>query len=217
MTTPPLSALHDAESRLAAAVAKFIPELGLNRASVNAGARAAGFDDGERDLLAPNGGADIAAILWREHDAVLVPEAIDGMKIRDKIGTLLNRRLDAACANESVARRTMGFFALPYNALLYHRLLWNTADIIWRLSGDTALDENHYSKRLIVCGILSAAVMTRLNQGRDAQLEQINRNIQSVMEFEKFKAGVKFRPEQFALDLAGVLGRLRFGRSETAA
>jgi len=217
MTQSTPNALHAAESRLAQAVARFVPELGLNRMSVNAGARAAGFSEGERDLLAPNGAADIAAILWRGHDAVLTDDAISGMKIRDRISTLLTLRLDAGCADEAVARRMMGFFALPQNALLYHRLLWHTADVIWRLAGDTALDENHYSKRLIVSGILSTAAMTRLSQGRDVQTDQIARNIQSVMEFEKFKANVKFRPEQFALDLAGVLGKLRFGRAETAA
>ena len=221
ISAPPLKAIHAAESRLAEAVARFVAELGLNRSSLDAGARFAGFNEGERDLLAPNGAADIATILWRNQDAALTSDetaqTISGMKIRDKISTLLTLRLDAGFTDEAVARRMMGFFALPQHALLYHRLLWHTADTIWRLAGDTALDENHYSKRIIVCGILSTAAMTRLTQGRDAQLDQISRNIQSVMAFEKFKAGIKVRPEQVMLDLAGTLGKLRFGRTETAA
>ena len=132
----PLSGLQAAESRLAKAVAAFVPELGLNRQSVEAGARSLGISEGERDLIAPHGAADIAAILWRGHDGVLLDpataESLAGMKIREKIAFLLNSRLDAAAADEKLARRLMGYFALPHHAALYHRLLWETADITWR-------------------------------------------------------------------------------------
>lgn len=217
MTLPPLNAKTEAEDRLAAAVAEFVPELGLNRQSLAAGARRLGFDEGMRDLIAPNGPADIAAILWRGHDAVLTrPETVallGAMKIRDKIGYLLNLRLDEAAQAEELARRLMGFFALPPHGALYHRLLWRTADIIWLLAGDKALDENHYSKRLIVCGILTTAMMTRLSQGRAAQHDQIARNIEQVMAFERFKARSAIKPERMILDAAGLLGKLRYGQA----
>lgn len=213
----PLSGLQAAESRLAKAVAAFVPELGLNRQSVEAGARSLGISEGERDLIAPHGAADIAAILWREHDEILLlpetAESLAGMKIREKIAFLLNTRLDAAAHDEKLARRLMGYFALPHHAALYHRLLWQTADIIWRLAGDTALDANHYSKRMIVSGIITTAMMTRLSRGREAQLEQIDRNIEQVMQFEKFKAKLPVKPEEIALNLARTVGRLRFGQN----
>lgn len=224
--TPKLDRIREEEDRLARAVAAFVPELGVTRQSLAAGANSLGLSEGARDLVAPNGVSDVAAVLWRMHDdALRDPEtvaALGGMKIREKIGFLLNLRLDAAAADEAVARRLMGWFALPHHAALYHRLLWATADMIWKLAGDTALDENHYSKRVIVSGILSTAMLTRLAQGRAAQLDQIARNIDAVMAFEKFKAGITFKPEQAMLDGARFLGRLRFGRhggehKETAA
>ncbi len=215
--TGPTSHLWAAETRLANAVAGYVPQLGLNRMSLEAGARSLGISEGERDLIAPHGAADIAAILWRGHDAVLLTletaESLAHMKIREKIGFLLNGRLDAAAADEKVARRLMGYFALPHHAALYHRLLWETADIIWRLAGDTSLDENHYSKRMIVSGIITTAMMSRLSRGREAQLEQIDRNIEQVMQFEKFKAKLPVKPEEVVLNLAKSLGRLRFGRN----
>lgn len=215
----PLSGIKAAESRLARAVAAYIPELGLNRQSVEAGAHSLGL--GEGDLIAPHGAADIAAILWRGHDEVLLTpetaESLAGMKIREKIGYLLNLRLNEAAQDEKVAKRLMGFFALPQHAALYHRLLWETAGIIWRLAGDKALDENHYSKRLIVSGIITTAMMTRLSLGgslgREAQLKQIERNIEQVMQFEKFKAKLPVKPEEIVLNLARTLGRLRFGQN----
>ncbi len=211
----PFADLKSAESRLARAVAPFVPDLGLNRMSLDAGARALGIGEGERDLIAPNGAADIAAVLWREHDAVLhsseISESISDMKIREKIAHLLHCRLDAAAQDERLAKRLMGFFALPPNALLFHRLLWATADRIWHLAGDRALDENHYTKRLIVCGILSTALMSRLSQSREAQLDQVARNIDAVMAYEKFKAQLPAKPEEIILNLAQAIGRLRFG------
>lgn len=213
----PLSGLKAAESRLARAVTTYIPVLGLNRQSLEAGARSLGLSEGERDMIAPHGAADIAAILWREQDEILLSqetaESLAGMKVREKIGYLLNLRLDEGAKDEKVTERLMGFFALPQHAALYHRVLWKTAGTIWRLAGDKALDENHYTKRIIVSGILTTAMMTRLSRGREAQLEQIDRNIEQVMQFEKFKAKLPIKPEEIALTLARKLGRLRFGQN----
>ncbi|HVZ30053.1 MAG TPA: COQ9 family protein [Asticcacaulis sp.] len=215
----PLADLKAAETRLAAAVAGFVPQLGLNRMSVEAGAKAAGMSAGERDLIAPNGAADIAAILWRGHDAVLTaPEmanTLSNMKIRDKIGHLLNARIDAFARDEKLAQRLVGFLALPLHLDLHRRLMWETADIIWRLAGDKALDENHYTKRLIVSGILTTAMLTRLTRGAEAQAEQIRRNIEAVMQYEKFKAKLP-SPSEHLLNLAASLGKLRFGQAEAS-
>lgn len=217
----PFSDLKSAEVALAQAVAGFVPELGLNRMSFQAGAKASGLSEGERDLVAPNGASDIAAILWHGHDAALMtPEvtaALPGMKIRERINHLLNLRIDAFAREEKLAQRLMGFLVLPTQLDLHRRLMWDTTDLIWRLAGDKALDENHYSKRAIVCGILSTAMLTRLSRGAEAQSEQISRNIDAVMEYEKFKAKMPFKPETAFLQLAASLGKLRFGRSDAQA
>lgn len=216
-----LPRLKAAEKRLAEATAPFVADLGLNRMSLRAGAKAAGFNDAELDLIAPNGAADIAAILWRGFDERALGADAEataaGMKIRDRIGYLLNAWLDAFAGDGSLAHRLIGCLALPSHIGLYRRLLWATADRVWQLAGDKALDENHYSKRVIVCGILGTALMTRLSRGREAQLEQIARNIEGVMKFEKFKAQVPFKPEAAVMKLAETLGRLRFGHNETTA
>ena len=216
-----LPRLKASEKRLAAATAPFVADLGLNRMSVRAGARATGFNEAELDLIAPNGAADVAAVLWRNHDESALGAAAEaaaaGMKIRDRISYLLNAWLDAAAADEALAHRLIGCLMLPSHLGLYRRLLWATADRIWRLAGDKALDENHYSKRLIVCGILGTALMTRLTRGREAQIEQIARNIDGVMKFEKFKAQVPFKPDEALLRFAETLGKLRFGHSESNA
>ena len=63
-------------------------------------------------------------------------------------------------------RRWTGFLALPPNMALGARLAWESADALWRWAGDTATDENHYSKRALLAGILSGALAIRLSSGR---------------------------------------------------
>ena len=101
--------------------------------------------------------------------------------------------------------------ALPPNLPLAGRLAWESADVLWRWAGDVATDENHYSKRALLAGILTGALAIRLSSGKDAALAFTDRRIANVMSFEKWKATTKLRPSQFAMTLAQSLGKLRFG------
>ena len=83
----------------------------------------------------------------------------------------------------------MGFLLLPANAALGARLLWRSADALWRWAGDTATDENHYSKRAILSEILASTLALRLAHGAEAAEAHLDRRIAQVMAFEKWKAG----------------------------
>jgi ubiquinone biosynthesis protein COQ9 len=75
------------------------------------------------------------------------------LKIRERIGAAVRARLDAAARDEAAVRRWAGWLALPGNAPLALGLVWRSADAVWRWAGDTATDENHYTKRAILGGI----------------------------------------------------------------
>ena len=76
--------------------------------------------------------------------------------------------MEAGAADLEAARRCAGFLALPTNVDLGLELAWESADRIWRWAGDTATDENHYSKRTILSGILIPALTMRWFDGREA-------------------------------------------------
>jgi ubiquinone biosynthesis protein COQ9 len=133
------------------------------------------------------------------------------LKMRERIRRGVEARLDAAIADQAATRRWAGFLALPLNLPLALRLTWESADRIWRWAGDTATDENHYSKRAILSGILISTLAIRLNGGSEAASEYLGARIENVMAFEKWKAGVK--PADYARMIAEALGRLRYGRS----
>jgi ubiquinone biosynthesis protein COQ9 len=185
---------------------------GWSRPTVMAAAKAAGLSEPEAELLLPHGARDLAALLSRRHDAAALAALsltdATTLKIRERIRTGVVARLDAARADEMAVRRWAGFLALPTNLPLALRLVWDSADAIWRWAGDTATDENHYSKRAILSGILITTLSLDLASGREAALTHLDRSIDNVMSFEKWKAGIK--PAELARDVAGALSRLRY-------
>ena len=210
MTAPDAWALETEQQVLDAAL-RIAPRQGWGRATLVAAAKACGLSPAEADLLFPNGGRDLAALLSRRHDAAALAALPDpaSLKIRERIRAAVVARLDAAAVDQAALRRWLGFLALPTNLPLALRLVWESADQLWRWAGDTATDENHYSKRAILSGILIGTLVQDLTAGRAAALETLAARIQNVMDFEKWKAGVK--PSDFAKDVAGALARLRFG------
>src|SRR5690348_11411450 len=204
-----------AEARLLDEAIRLAPSEGWTARTVRLAGRAAGFSDGETELLLPQGPGDLAALLSRRHDARtrLMLGDLDpaSLKIRERIARALEARLDAAAADEGASRRCAGFLALPQNLPLAGRLAWESADALWRWAGDTATDENHYSKRALLAGILSSAIAVRMASGRGAALDFVNRRIANVMAFEKWKATTRFKPGAWLSEAAEHLGRARYG------
>ena len=183
--------------------------LGWNRRLVRAACDANGLSRGDEELLLPNGPRDLAALLSRRHDMrALDGLSSEGLKIRERIFAGISARMEAGAADLEATRRCAGFLALPTNVDLGLELAWESADRIWRWAGDTATDENHYSKRMILSGILIPALTMRWFDGREAAEAFVQRRIADVMTFEKWKAGKDFdAPLRKATEW---LGRMRY-------
>jgi ubiquinone biosynthesis protein COQ9 len=199
------------EQQVLDAALKLIPSQGWTWPMTWAAGKAAGLTAPETELLLPHGPADLAALLSRRHDAAalaVLPDP-DGLKIRARIRAAVEARLDAAAVDEAAVRRWAGFLALPLNLPLALRLLWESADRLWRWAGDVATDENHYSKRAILSGILASALAIRLSSGRQDAMAFVDSRIENVMAYEKWKAGLK--PSDLMRDVAAALGKMRYG------
>jgi len=209
----------EAEAALLTAALAHAPGLGWTHRLLAAAARDVGMSEAEAELLLPNGARDLAALLARRHDdAALARLAIydpTQLKVRERIRIAVLARCDAAVEDEAAVRRWCGFLALPGNAALGLRLAWASADALWRWAGDTAADENHYTKRVLLAEILIATLAIRLASGADAASAHLDQRIAGVMAFERWKAGV--RPADLALRAASALGRLRYGRARPGA
>ena len=180
---------------------------------------AAGADIGltgpEVELVLPYGPKDLAALLARRHDALTMQRlsGVDAsaLKIRERITTAVATRIQVAMEDDLAVRRSLGYLALPGHAPLASRLMWATADQLWRWAGDTATDFNHYSKRAILSTVLASTLAVRLARGEDAAATHLAARIEGVMAFEKLKAGVRLDPEGMARSVTGFLARMRYG------
>jgi ubiquinone biosynthesis protein COQ9 len=213
MTTQAQQWAEGAEQQVLDEALKLAPVHGWTRKTTALAGKAAGMSAGETELLLPHGPQDLAALLSRRHDARALTELgnPDNMKIRERIRRAVEARLDAAAQDEPATRRWMGFLALPPNLGLAGRLAWESADHLWRWAGDTATDENHYSKRAILAGILSSAMAMRMTSGRKEALAFVDRRIEDVMRFEKWKATTRIRPQDWLAEAARHAGRARYG------
>ena len=200
-----------AERQVLDAALQIAADRGWTWPTVKAAGKAAGLSEADVELLLPHGPKDLAALFSRRHDAraLAALPSPEGLKIRERIRAAVEARLDAAAQDEPAVRRWAGFLALPINLPLGMRLLWESADQLWRWAGDTATDENHYSKRAILSGILASALAIRLSSGREAAMAFVDARIENVMAFEKWKAGLK--PSELLRDVAGALGKMRYG------
>ena len=201
------------ETRILDAALDHAAALGWTSRLIAAAARDAGFSVPEAELLFPNGGRDLAALLSRKHDREALVSLSDvdllGLKIRERIQIAVIARVAAAVAEASATRTWAGFLVLPNNIRLGLQLAWETADVLWCWAGDTSTDENHYSKRIFLAEILISTLAIRLTGGAEAAEAHVYSQIAGVMSFEKWK--VRFYQGDQASRIAGVLGRLRYG------
>ncbi|NNC59709.1 MAG: COQ9 family protein [Erythrobacter sp.] len=142
-------------------------------------------------------------------------EKLAALKIRERIRTLVQYRLDAVAGQEEAVRRAIAIMAMPQNAAEGIWLGWRSADLMWRLAGDTATDYNHYTKRTILAGIYAATLTVFIDDESEGKVDTrafLERRIDGVMRFEKAKAQF-LRPDRDSFSVTRFLGRLRYPAS----
>jgi ubiquinone biosynthesis protein COQ9 len=188
---------------------------GWTPAARDAAASAQGVEPGLAQLAFDQGPMDMIEA-WITHiDAQMIeafpPERIAAMKIRERITTLVAFRFEAVAHQREALRRATAILALPSNLGRAAKLSWRTADLMWRLAGDTATDYNHYSKRMILSGVYGSTLMAFLDDESPDFGDThafLGRRIENVMQFEKAKA--KWTGSGESLSLSRFLGRLRY-------
>lgn len=152
------------------------------------------------------------ATIDREMADELPRDALAALKVRERIRRLVQFRLDAVAGREEALRRAMAIMAMPQNAAASLRTAWHSADVMWRLAGDTATDYNHYTKRTILAGLYGATLavfVTDESEGKADTRAFLDRRIEGVMKFEKAKSQL-LGGERETFSLMRFLGRLRY-------
>lgn len=144
--------------------------------------------------------------------AACTTDAFVALGITARIRAALLARFEAMKGRKDAVRRALAILALPGNTVTALKLGWRTADVIWRLAGDTATDFNHYTKRGTLLAVYAATQQAWL---ADETLDLadtrafLDRRLSDVMNVEKAKANWKMRREHH-FSIARFLGRLRY-------
>jgi ubiquinone biosynthesis protein COQ9 len=207
--------LDELRLALAPEVARAAVWEGWSDAALCQAAALAGVDTAVARLAFPGGPMDMICAWIAATDAKMIAAFADGhlagLKVRDRVRTLLLFRLDAVAGQEEALRRALAIQAMPQNLARTLKTGWHSADLMWRLAGDTATDYNHYTKRALLTGIYSTTLAVFLDDDSDGKAETrafLDRRIDDVMKFEKAKAQLLGNREGF--DVARFLGRLRY-------
>jgi ubiquinone biosynthesis protein COQ9 len=188
---------------------------GWTQAAIEAAAIDLGIDPAVAALAFPRDRAGMIAA-WIESidaqmEAAFPPERIARMKVRERIRALIWFRLEAAARAREAVRTGLSILSLPQNLGVATRTAWRSADAMWRLAGDTATDYNHYTKRMTLSAIYGATLLVWIDDETEGWTDTagfLDRRIDDVMRFEKWKAGVtapRHRPS-----LTRFVSRLRY-------
>jgi ubiquinone biosynthesis protein COQ9 len=192
-------------------------ELGWTDAAFSAAVAEAGLSEGEAALACPRGAVDMFDAFAARADQAMLDRLdeldLDAMKIRQKVRAAVQVRLEAQAPYKQAAKAMTRALSRPDRAPEASRLLWRTADHIWRALGDKSTDGNFYSKRAILSGVLASTYARWFadeSEDQEATWAFLDARIENVMQFEKFKASLKPVGEA-AQTALGIAARLRYG------
>jgi ubiquinone biosynthesis protein COQ9 len=155
-----------AESERAALIEAILPDVpfdGWSRPALRAAARRLGLPPEEALALFPGGAADLVAGFSRWADRRMLDRfaelPLDGLRTAQRIALAIGVRLDLLEPWREAVRRALAVLALPQNAPLAARLLYETIDAIWYAAGDEATDFSFYTKRATLAAITAATLL----------------------------------------------------------
>src|SRR3954463_4921679 len=214
METP--SPLEQLRRRLALAVGENAVFDGWTLKAVDTAAGQLGVDAVQARLAMPKRQPELVDLYIQEVDRALeawaTPERMQSMKIREKIRSLVWRRLEIMGPAREAVRRALAILAMPQNLPLALRIGWGPAPHILRIAGDISTDFNHYTKRMTLGAVYGSTLLAWLDdqtEGWSDTAAFLDRRIDDVMRIEKFKAewrgssDCRLSPSRF-------FGRLRY-------
>jgi len=148
---------------LLAAVLPDVPFDGWTRSAMRAAARRIGMPDAELDALFPDGPRGLVA--WFSHWAdrltleTMASRPLEGIAGSERVARAAKTRLALLSPHREAVRRGLALLALPRNAALAARLLYDTVDAIWYAAGDQATDVSFYTKRGMLAAIYAATTL----------------------------------------------------------
>lgn len=180
------------------------PFEGWNQTMLKNAAEAAGYKRTDAIRVFPGGAIDAVDTYFRLTDLQVAARMqeynLETMKIRQRITTAVQIKLEIMAPHREAVRRALALQAVPLYAAHALKSLYHTVDTIWHAIGDRSTDFNFYTKRLTLAGVMSATVLFWLEDKSPAYentLAFLDRRIEDVMRFESLKHQLRQRIKRF--------------------
>jgi ubiquinone biosynthesis protein COQ9 len=165
-----------------------VPFDGWSTALIARAAAKTGTAPAEAESLFPRGVASLLAHFddWADRQAEerLLQEDLGALRVRDRIARGVTARLEVLAPYKQAVAAALGRGIDPRLGARMPRRLWQTADRIWWLAGDTATDWNHYSKRALLSGVLASTTLFWLGDTSEGMADTrgfLDRRIDEVL------------------------------------
>jgi ubiquinone biosynthesis protein COQ9 len=128
---------------------------------------------------------------------------LENMKVRERIKLAIHIRLSnyAKLPNyREFLKNILSFSVLPKNTYFSSKILYMAVNTIWYGIHDQSTDFNYYTKRGILAGVYLSTILFFINdysEGFTETISFLDRRINNVMTFEKFKVRLKGIIENF--------------------
>lgn len=162
------------------------------------GAEEAGYEEPMLRAVFPGGLTDaldhFSDYADRGMMAALKPVNPDDLRVRERIGKALFARYQFLAPYKEAVRQSASFWLVPWRKTRAARIVWRTADVIWRWAGDDSKDYNHYTKRGLLSGIIVSTTLAWMNDETPGMMqtkEFLDRRIENVMQLSKVIGRVK--------------------------
>lgn len=143
-----------------------VPFDGWCEAALLAGANDCGHDAEAVRIAFPRGATDAIALHSRLADQSMVDAFLElperPEKVHLTIRQLIILRLEIAQPDKDAIRRAVGMLAMPVNAKLSAKLLYETVDSMWRAAGQRDTNFSFYTKRGTLAAVYSATMLAWL-------------------------------------------------------
>lgn len=171
---------------------------GWSLAALKAGAQAIDLPEAEIVRLFPDGGREAALWLddWADRRMLAALESVDlpALKIRARVATAVQARLEVLAPHREAVRRAIALKASPWGAARAAEIAYRTVDAIWYAAGDTATDFNFYTKRALLAAAYGPTVLYWLNDSSEGAADTfafLDRRLGEILQIPKLTAGLK--------------------------
>lgn len=171
-----------ARERLIQAILPDVPFDGWSQRALRGAARRTGIPFEEAVALFPRGAADMVAAFshWADRQMLRSLEpalhqapGAEPLGLSRRVALAIHIRFENLLPWREAVRRGLSVLALPHNAPLGLRLLYDSVDAIWQGIGDHPTDFSYYTKRASLAAILAAATLYWI-EDRSSTLQETN-------------------------------------------